>query len=121
MSAALHPIFAQALAPIAPPSSAVHRAAALQHYKAALADFDFQAEFSDDYSKAQRARTVLPTLRALQAEVDPDGAIWLAAMPKELDGRPLHGAPLPITQDVRKALDVIASADLAERMEGGAA
>lgn len=96
---ALHPTIARALAPFAPPQSEVHKVAAdakaLAHYRAMLADFDFQAEFSDDLSKARRARQILPTMRALQAEVDPDGAIWLGAMPKERDGSPLHGAPLP--------------------------
>lgn len=95
---ALHPTIARALAPFAPPARQDDTEAkqrALAHYKAMLADFDFQAEFSDDYRATKRARDLLPVMLELQRHVDPSGAIWLAAMPKERDGSPLHGAPLP--------------------------
>lgn len=98
---ALHPTIARALAPFAPPAadeSTEAKQRALAHYKAMLADFDFQAEFSDDYRATKRALDLLPVMRELQKHVDPSGAIWLAAMPKQRDGSPVHGAPLPEVQ-----------------------
>lgn len=87
----LHPVFADILSRYAP----APQVSAVDRYRMALRDFDWGFEFSDDHRKVRDGQANLVLLRALQAEVDPDGAIWREEMPKERDGRPLHGAPLP--------------------------
>lgn len=97
--ATVHPVIADILRSFTPhvPREPVAAAAgkAEQHYRAALADFDWQAEMSDDYAVIRRSRAALQVLRDMQAEIDPTGEIWLGAMPKDADGKPAHGAPLP--------------------------
>ena len=67
----LHPVFAQALAPFAPPAIMP-----IETYKRALSCFDWQFEFSDDGSAVRRARAALELLRKQQTELDPSGEIW---------------------------------------------
>ena len=111
----LHPTMARALAPFAPPQSEVHqiaandaKARALEHYRAALRDLDPQGEFIEDGAQWRSWRCSLEICRALQREVDPTGEVWF-----EILGCG-HGVPRPdvrLPDDVRAALDVIATAD----------
>lgn len=91
---ALHPTIARALAPFAPPAQAEqlqadHRAAAVEHYRAALRDLDPQGEFIEDGAQWRSWRCSLAICRDLQREVDPTGAIWVEILGSG------HGVPLP--------------------------
>lgn len=99
----VHAIFAAAIAPFAP----APMSAAEVDYRAALRHFDWQGDFVDDGQRHRLWRHSLAVLHSLQAEIDPDGEIWLALMPRDESGKPQHGAPLPITSAQREALSVI--------------
>lgn len=66
-------------------------AALLQQYREALAAFDWQYDFADDHRRWAAGVNALARLRKLQAQADPDGAIWQAH-----PGAQGHGAPYPI-------------------------
>jgi hypothetical protein len=60
-------------------------------YACALADFDWHhAQPGADFMRRCSGRASLAALRVLQAQVDPDGALWLAAAPNAL------GMPQPV-------------------------
>lgn len=54
-------------------------------YRAALASMDWHYRMSDDASAYRAAEERLATLRRMQADLDPDGAIWLSVAPEGLD------------------------------------
>lgn len=54
-------------------------------YRAALASMDWHYRMSDDPGAHRAGRFHLEALRNMQADLDPDGAIWLAAAPTGLD------------------------------------
>lgn len=116
----LHPVFAQALAPFAPPprfartycsscgcelgpgDSGVSRcedhaptADALAEYRAALANMDWQFEFTEDHRRWATGTNDLARLHKMQRELDPTGEIWLAT-----PGARGHGAPRPRVLEV---------------------
>ena len=62
----------------------------IEQYRAALAVFDWQCAFIDDFSKWQAAQRKLKELNAMQAALDPTGEIWLSQ-----PGASKHGAPQP--------------------------
>lgn len=56
--------------------------AELQRYMRDLRSFDWQYEYSDDYSVIKRTQERLVQLRLTQRRIDPTGEIWLQFMPK---------------------------------------
>ena len=62
--------------------------AELQRYMRDLRSFDWQYEYSDDYSVIKRAQERLVQLRLTQRRIDPTGEIWLQFMPKDCSHTP---------------------------------
>lgn len=62
-----------------------------EHYRAELQAFDFGFEMSDDASVWRAGFNQLKDLHQRQAEIDPNGAIWLQVV----DARGLRHAPSP--------------------------
>lgn len=75
---ALHPVFAGILADITAQPEQIKRAG----YIAALRCHDWSFEFSDDGMVYRAGLASLKALRAMQAEIDPDGAIWNREAPE---------------------------------------
>ena len=73
----------QPVGALATGDAAIKRAA----YVSALVKMDWSYEFSDD------GRDALAALRAMQAEVDPTGELWLRHAPKG------HGIPQPFVRE----------------------
>ena len=87
----MHPIFAQAIYPFAPPGSEARKLADYIHL---LDTMDWQYEFSDDHSVYLKGRAHVDEARKLQAEVDPKGGIWMSYKQAKQ-----HGAPQPIIKE----------------------
>ena len=98
----LHPLSAGLLAPfagaamqpqpvgtLATGEAAIKRAA----YVSALVKMDWSYEFSDDGRVWAAGRDALAALRAMQAEIDPTGELWLRHAPKG------HGIPGPFVRE----------------------
>ncbi len=75
---ALHPVFAGILGGIQAQPEQIKRAG----YIAALRCHDWAFEFSDDGTVYRAGLASLKALRAMQAEIDPDGAIWNREAPE---------------------------------------
>jgi len=74
----LHPLFAGILATCGMPQSGDVSALRRAQYVSDLRRMDWQFEHSDDHQVWRRGRDELVRLRAEQAEIDPDGALWRA-------------------------------------------
>lgn len=85
-----HPAIAAALAQLAPPQSKAH---ILKAYHDLLSTMDWQYQFSDDQAVWRKGVEQVKKARALQAEVDPDGSIWMS-----YSGAHMHGAPKPVVK-----------------------
>lgn len=83
----MHPIFAQALYPFAPPDSQARK---LADYIRLLDTMDWQYQFSDDHEVFKEGQERVDQARKLQVEVDPQGVIWMN-YPQSRE----HGAPQP--------------------------
>ena len=55
--------------------------AELKRYMRQLSSFDWQFEYSDDYSVVLRGKETLAQLQKAQVRIDPTGEIWLQFMP----------------------------------------
>lgn len=55
--------------------------AELKRYMRQLSSFDWQFEYSDDYSVVLRGKETLAQLQKAQVRIDPTGEIWMQFMP----------------------------------------
>lgn len=85
----LHPVMAAALKPFAP-----QKVDAMEEYKTALRQFDWQYQFADDYRQYMSGLDALQHLHRMQLKVDPDGVVWMQLRPD------VHGAPMPIVRSL---------------------
>ena len=62
--------------------------AELKRYMRQLSSFDWQFEYSDDYSVVLRGKETLAQLQKAQVRIDPTGEIWMQFMPINCSHKP---------------------------------
>jgi hypothetical protein len=62
--------------------------AELKRYMRQLNSFDWQFEYSDDYSVVKCGYMALAQLHAQQKRIDPTGEIWMQFMPANCSHKP---------------------------------